>query len=1161
MNETFTSISGLTVYIWPLHCSCKTGYSKWVRGYGTVFLKRYASWQELCSPNELRVEDITTEDMYVRYIFPHFHLMSEAERYKHLQHIRDDLFYSNKHNLSHRSSTVRQRAVSFINALKKLECIGEDGHPLQPVSHFCDHEQEIFTTFSRHFKFLPRFFTSNSHETSYWMNFFRALGLKTTIAHHEFVTFCTETAEGKHSDVQKASSVLVNSLFSAKEEWYNQYGFLNTISRLSFLCSEKLPSLSWIVPPATSSRIVKSPDSESIAMIEPSKAALLGHSDVLWTVKPIVNLPPNADILQKLSVCTKPVTSDVIENLRNICNLSKLADIRLFDKFPSQQKQPAEGKCLLNVVLQHFQLLQGKVSIADVKVLASIPCIPVHASPDQKSYPEMVLVKPETVLTCDVSGYHPFLYELPSNFMYVTPLLETIGVKRDLTLKHMQIVLQSAYRCSGGNVLDVNTSESVKKAVKLMYKLLERQKDDRNEGKSQADDNKEMLSPLYLPGKNKALVLSTKLVYHDARHFHGVSLELGSTEFIELDIPLVEYQFYRSKFCGLLPPSIRPIGTSQLCAAKVDPNCPSCDPSELAMKVSTSLSLSTLPTAIAKIVKHKIKNRVADDCLTNLQPRMETFLKSISVLTYKDMKIVMFHKESEAIIGRGKMSYFVDKTEGYKLCLDMRLKGIHTRHMYSAVANLIMSSIGVEVCPVSELSDMQQLVESLLQAESAGEIVEELSKLCIPIGDVAASEDVKLSVGKAIPQEWHYRLDQDIDNLFHANEYVGYEDHENHFILVKIVHFVFEGQNLDNQYKRKYRILTTEEDQEGTIVSVLSLYKFIKGEKKEKLTGDSQAVVPYEGPATSDNPEYDDRYLKQVRRNLCKELKEIWHLDLEERKKALRRLYLKWHPDRNPDNPDFAEKVYKFLRAQIERLEKGLPLDDPDEEDTTRAHQSTGTSRTWWWEQFRNWDHTANQHRQYYNRDYERNFGGRSRRSRSGRCQSNQGFGWNEGSGWSDSSPFTCDNDFRVPRQPEEGQRWICQARYDHKLLIMVYDQMISLNDDWIAGHVCFLAHQLAEKSLKAAMYAFCGLEANDLNNHDALTRHARALQTEKPTETLNLDSHAASLESFYLDTRYPNRHIPPDIPALAYTLTTAEEAKEHGIKVFSIVESLFDDQ
>ena len=754
VDGKFTAVSGLrVVYIWPVYCSCKSAYSKWIRGYSLAFLKKYASWSELCSPSELGIEEIATEDMYIKYIFPHFHLMSESERYGHLRYIREDLFYSNKTNMLHRNLTVRQKAISFINALQILDCIGEDEHPLHPVSHFCDHEREIFTTFSKHFNFLPKYFTSNPPETYQWMKFFRALGLKTTIAHDEFVTFCTETAEGKHADVRKASSVLINALFSAKKEWYNHPGFLYRISRISFLCSEKLPSLSWIIPAATS-KTIKASDREGIAMTEPFKATLVTFSDILWTVKPIVKLPANDDILAKLSVCMQPSTSDMIENLRNICKPSKFADISLFDKFPSQLKPPEEGCPLSSVFLEHFNRLQGKISGADINILKSIPCIPVHASPDQKRSSEMVLVKPHSVLTRDVNEYQPFLHKLPHDFVYVTPLVESIGVRREFNLKHMQIVLQSAYQCSDGKELDINTCRCVQKAVKLMYKLLIKSKDDDNRRKRVDDDNRKSLSPLYLLGTNKALTLSTSLMYHDAPHFYGKRLELHGTEFTELDISHSEYGFYRTHFCSLLPPSLRPKGTSELCIAKVAPECKSCDPSELAQKVSTCLSLSALPTAIVTIVKHNTPKdkKASKDISKDLQPHLETLMKNMNVITYKDLKVVILFKETQATIGSGKMLYFLDKTEGHTLCLDVTLKGAQIPHMYSEIANLILSSIQ-EICPVTALSDLKQTIGFLLRAESTTDIIQELEGLRLPIGDVAANEHVKLSIGMEIPRD------------------------------------------------------------------------------------------------------------------------------------------------------------------------------------------------------------------------------------------------------------------------------------------------------------------------------------------------------------------------------------------------------------------------
>ena len=1097
----FTSLSGLKGYVWPTDCTCSVAYNKWIRGYSIVFLKLHASWSKLGSASELGIEHIETENLYVKYIFPHFHLMSESERYEHLRYIRSSLFYINNFHVNYQSANARQRqnARLFISALRNLQCIGREGYPLRQVSDFCDHEQKIFTTFSRHFQFLPDYFTNNPREAPQWMDFFRQLGLKTTIAHDEYVKFCTETAEGQVTDVREASSVLIESLFTSKEEWYGHSGFLYKISRIGFLCSEKLPSLTWIVSAASASRRIQPSDGEYIDMIEPFKAASIELSTILWTVKPTVSLPANQELLAKLSVCTEPSTSDVVQNLSNICKQSQFADISLFDKYRNQLRPPENGKSLSSIILEHFRFLHGKTcDSSDYRILQELPCIPVYASPDSTVTSDMVLVKPQSVLTCmSVREYYPFLYKLPDEFNHVIHLLERLGVKGGLDLKHMQMVLESAHKCAEGKEMDPNTNKCVVKAIQFTYKTLKELKEDENRSNSMGN-KEQLLTPLYLPSKNGTLVLSSQLLYHDEPYFYGKSLDLGATKYTELDISYMKYDFYQSQFCDLLPPSVRPRGISKLCTVKVASECQCCDSSDMARKLSSTLNLSILPKAVVTTVKHKFSKdkKVAKE----LQPLMDNVLKGIKVVTYSNLKLVISLKDTETVIGKVKVSYFLEKDEsGHTLYMDTALKGTLVAHMFSELADLLMSSVQ-QLCTSTVPFSLKKTFEFFLRAESSADLIQELERRCLPIADVAANESVSLVIGMDIPQEWHYRLDQDVNNLFHANEYVGYEDDSGHIIIVKIVHAITsEGQH-DSMcsYARKYLVYTSEDDETGTEVSVLSLYKFTKGVRKEVTQHVSHAVVPYKGEVnTSARNDYSESSLKAAKKRVCNELREIWQLDPESRERAVRRLYLKWHPDKNPDNPEFAEKVFQFLLDQIEKLHNGLPLDDPDNEQRTSTYAHGGSS-TWWNRHFREWDQTAHQHRRYYARDNERRRGGP-------RASSNS-------SGWSHGSPFTAgDDNFRVPRQPEEGRRWLRQATVDHDALIMFHDQMISLNEDKFAGNVCFMAHQVAEKALKAGMYAICGLDAKDLKDH-VLTRHAYALQTERPVETQHLAHHTACL-------------------------------------------------
>ena len=86
------------------------------------------------------------------------------------------------------------------------------------------------------------------------------------------------------------------------------------------------------------------------------------------------------------------------------------------------------------------------------------------------------------------------------------------------------------------------------------------------------------------------------------------------------------------------------------------------------------------------------------------------------------------------------------------------------------------------------------------------------------------------------------------------------------------------------------------------------------------------------------------------------------------------------------------------------------------------------------------------------------------------------------------------------------------------------------------------MAHQVVEKALKAGMYAICGLSQENLKHH-RLNGYAWNLSLERPTLTDGLSTLTRSLESYYLDTRYPNRHPgPTTIPSDVFT---SEQARE----------------
>ena len=132
-------------------------------------------------------------------------------------------------------------AAKFIAALEALPCLPQNG-VLKPVRDFCDPKVPIFTTFPETFYFPPVRLTEDK-----WLEFFRKIGLRTKVTQTEFKSFCHQVSEGKHRELRQASEVLLKYLFKAKE-WYEHFNFLEEVSQISFVCTEKPPLLDWIKP-------------------------------------------------------------------------------------------------------------------------------------------------------------------------------------------------------------------------------------------------------------------------------------------------------------------------------------------------------------------------------------------------------------------------------------------------------------------------------------------------------------------------------------------------------------------------------------------------------------------------------------------------------------------------------------------------------------------------------------------------------------------------------------------------------------------------------------------------------------------------------------------------------------------------------------------------
>ena len=393
-----------------------------------------------------------------------------------------------------------------------------------------------------------------------------------------------------------------------------------------------------------------------------------------------------------------------------------------------------------------------------------------------------------------------------------------------------------------------------------------------------------------------------------------------------------------------------------------------------------------------------------------------------------------------------------------------------------------------------------------------------------------ASEDIfDPKLGDTIPESWHFMLDQNFCNIFFPQEWVGYEKSEERVVFAQIVFCVNPENEVEgplNPSNLKYKIILSEHDEVGIEVSTFKLYKFTRIQKEPEFTKEtSLECVPFEGEASESIVQNLDVIKEEIKR----EVHEIFKLPQAERKTAIRRLYLKWHPDKNLSNPAIAEEAFKFLKHELERQEHG--------------------SESSWQKYSRTWDHTAHSHKYYYRQYYYPRSssgaggggGGSStgRRGRGNRGRSSTGFFGGGG--------------FTPPKQEAEGRRWIRQAEVDFKALETLMKKAKTINN--ISSNVCFMAHEVAEKALKGAMYATHGLRDASLKSHK-LKPLAQALESHT-LKARGLVALSATLEPYFPETRFPNYWTFPSIPADHFSLSLAEEAREKARDILDIVNNI----
>ena len=1126
----FTSLSGKTVYKWPGGV-CTAGEDLWLcENDNIVFLCPSGAWSKLALDDELQVKSIYPIEIYSKFIFEKFGCMNSKLRYKHLQHIREYLFEEAKTHSNMRKSNKRHPSEVFIWGLIDLKCIGSDYY-LRAIREYYDHENPIFSTFKENFLFLPDTFRD---ECGYclWKTFFEQLGFNVRITAEIFLELCQEMARKQHTcNEREKSEVLFHHLFEKDtQQWFSERGFVSSVVEIPFVLAAECERYTWIAktPPekhASGTREITTDEHDGpVYLTKLNGACVYGYVELVWSVKPVYCTPrhgmnPSDVLSQLLGVRFIATVSDVVHHLITISQTGR-ANPRLFETYTLPVPSIHDIR-LIKVYAKCFEFLQkNRIGEADIAILKVTACIPVPASGDDR---KMVLVKPSQALTTDsAKHFFPYLHRVPNELMASCELLNRIGVEDSIKLSHIQLMLSTVHNQLNGAVIDPNTRDTICLAISYLCLLLPT-----SSGKD--------LSPLYLPGRDNCLHHPSELVYPDSYSYKDCKLP-QSTNFILFHHPDPQKDQYdfANRFCPQLPEEVRPKPLSQLCCQQIIllEFAPESEDIEMAKCLKIALMLEQLPNVCISAFKTYTKDCVR---MENIKELLSSFFQRVNVVTVNDLEVELAMKSSSSVIGTAKVELYFNSNDGNKFCLylDSKINRMVEEHIHKTMVQELLGAINNIVgksTPGIVVPKIHEAFCLFLKAQTDKELHDACKISGIELQDADFVSPLHPEVGRPVPKEWHYMLDQNTDNIFHSQEIVGYEISEGNIIFAQVL-YALPPEDLDydqvstNPLLTRYMIAIPDEK----TVTALDIFKFVR-EPANTLTS-----VNAEEEGVGEEEQFTDA--TEAKRHLCKLLKEIWKMDESERSRAIRRLYLKWHPDKNLDNVELANEVFVFLKKQIERLEQGLDPEDIDEDEVDAMSPSSQ-----WRKRYRAWDETADSHTRHRSH-HEQYFRSRPR--------------WSGGASWSGGLGSGMSGASWPTPKPDvtEGQRWVQQAEYDLMAVEALYEKAVAGNNK-LCSHVCFMAHEVAEKALKGGMYAVCGLNEVYLKDHQIYTL-ACMLRGERANLASELPSATLPLERYYLGTRFPNRCPSAYVPSDLFTIVNAQEARENARKILTIVKSI----
>ncbi|XP_052812994.1 sacsin-like [Mya arenaria] len=1030
----------------------------------TTFVRFYEKYSKLLKHISSSLE---VNRLYADIIVPNFQVIPPEHQMKHLEYIRDYICTGLSENTWYTDRiTFLLTDIPFIRI----------GNRERRVNEFFSHRNKVFVEMLTDDEFLP-----NHLRTDVWKKFLEALGLVTKPTQQKVLEFAkcithdSVNVQGNINGLKKKSHTLTSFILNAEKSFFSP-NVLDELKIVKFVNSHEVNT--------DRSAICKS-FSKPNEFICFNGSTTYTWQDICWSSTHILHSDiqiRSDERREELGVLKNPSIERVIVHSHNVTEVFKKKTTKTHDE--------------LKFITPLYDFFMNHLNSPELIKLRNSYFVHI---PDEAMVRADMVYETSALKSTEIK---PYLYQLPKSLRKYIDLFEKLGAMSLVCRSQFVNVLDSIHTEYGDQSLPPPVLKKVAQTITLLFKL---------EG-SLGDRN----AKLFLPNKEKKLRESSSLTVCDNKTYAGIIKDVTDIDyFLELNEMEIEEFTDSAAVFETLPNSMQPCFLSKVVSERVSLESIVVVESLVSYEWQYFLRSDSFINGIIRLIRAQGGLSNKGKPTNDLEDRSRNKLRNVRIKQVNGLRTKVSYKGSVLDgISLQRICYITeincdDENSSFELYFDSR--GTTDEKMILSEEDGIFDL--VQKCTDHIMDkDKCNILSAILNYRNDPEhIAELLDRRNIAQVDFKPSS-VFPKPGTYVNRDFYpFLLHEIVPFKAHEFEFVAmeieYEDDRNNAYIY--VHIMSQIQMVAGSLDIALRYNVNAGEPRGFIeVPIFKLYRFVSPNSQNTSTEvelyDSQNIIT--------------RPLDENRRRVRELLTAAFKMCEKDRKILIKRLLLRWHPDRNPGLEEYATEIFSFIKELIVELE--------------RREFSAGSSGTFV-SRYRNFSSRIVSDGQVFAEKF---------RNRRRNYQSFFSWGFNTGS----SKEYV-----PVPN-PAEADRWLCQAKTDFK----VASVMIANTEESFKGFnwICYQFHQACEKALKAARFS---RDANRCTRwtHDLCSLMVGDEFDEIKGEVREFESRLNISGSHYFRLRYPDAVEMERLPSDVFSSDDAAFAKETAHKVITFVE------